>query len=138
MSEARTDLTRLVDLARPTWNLFTKQVVSLRNTARHAWRDIRNRHEHLMDTDPRYPVALAAGGTAVITLLVTNPAIAKALGVLLANLLNVPHGPSGGATRPDPYRSRGIPHPRPFDPEPWPRDRTSQALWEQDGWDNEE
>jgi hypothetical protein len=53
-----------------------------------------------MDTDPRYPITLVAAGTAVVTVLVANPAIAKALGTLIADLLGVPEQPDRSYERP--------------------------------------
>lgn len=65
-----------------------------------VWRRLRGmggrvtqRHHRLMDTDPRYPVTLASGGTALARVLVANPAIAHAIATVIAAVLGVPGDP---------------------------------------------
>ena len=50
---------------------------------------VRERHQHRIDVDPSYPVALATGSTAAVGVLAASPAIAAAVGVLVTQLLGV-------------------------------------------------
>ena len=107
---------------RPAWDVITRLAVTLWHRAVSLWCEVCDRHERLMDTDPRYPVALAAGGGAVIKVMVSNPAVARAVTVLLADLLG--------------SHDREITRPTYRPTSPWPSGQGS-SLWDRDDWDQE-
>jgi hypothetical protein len=84
------------------------------------WSDLRGRHERLMDEDPRYPIALASGGAAVVKVVIANPSVVKAINALLADLV-------GG-------HDRQIPRPTYRPTSPWTSIQGS-SLWEREEWD---
>jgi hypothetical protein len=118
----------------PAWDALTRLATTAWHGLERLWRDLHDRHDRLMDTDPRYPVALATGGTAVVKVLITNPAIVNALGVLLADLLDVPE--NRPPARPTPYRGSSL-HGGYGSTDPWPRSQLGARLWDRDDWDDE-
>jgi len=111
---------------RPAWDVIARLAATLWHRVVLLWCEVRDRHERLMDTDPRYPVALASGGAAAVKVFVANPAVAKALSGLIVDLLGVPD------TSPRPISSPA------WRPTPaWPP-RPSTALWDREEWDEDE
>lgn len=90
------------------------------------WSDTWDRHRQLMDDDPRYPVALVTGGAAAVRVLIANPMVANAIGVLLSDLLGV--SDRSRPTRPGSERGWR-------DDEPWQPRPVSRPLWSTD-WDD--
>jgi hypothetical protein len=124
------------DWLRPAWHAITRTAATLWQYVARWWAGIRNRHARLMDTDSRYPVALATGGAAAATLLLTSHAVAKAIGVLLTELL-IAHGDHqrGSFTRPANRRhdpAAGV-HPT----STRNLTRPGAALWDNDDWDDD-
>lgn len=115
-------VTRLVQ---PVWRLVVRGASIVKGAVASFVDGVRERHAQRMDTDASYPVAIAAGSTSVFAVLAASPAIAAALGVLVAELL--------GITRQTTTRSR----PSPYGRRPWEEDRESQRLWDRNDWDEE-
>lgn len=135
MSVIQNALTDLLGWLKPAWEFFARLAATLWHRAVQLWLDVRDRHDRLMDDDPRYPVALATGGTAVVKVVITNPAVVKALGVLLTELLDVQDERPRAITQHSPYRS---PTRRDFGPSPWSSSQLASPLWDRDDWDDEQ
>lgn len=122
MSRLETVFEDALRLVRPLWDGMQRFLETLWHRAVSLWCEIRDRHERLMDEDPRYPVALAAGGGAVVKVLVTNPAVVKAITVLLADLLG--------------SQDREISRPTYRPKSQWTANQRI-SLWDRDDWDDE-
>lgn len=122
MSGIESALHGVLAWVRPAWNALAGFVRTLWHHALSLWSDIRDRHQRLMDDDPRYPIALASGGAAVVKVMITNPSVVKAVTVLLDDLLG---SQDREITRP-PYRPTS----------PWTEARGS-SLWDRDDWEQE-
>jgi hypothetical protein len=137
MSVIQNTLNEFLGWLRPAWNALSRIIDNLWHLASRLWADARDRHERLMDTDPRYPVALATGGTAVVKVFITNPAVVKALGVLLTELLDIQDEPRRSITSHPPYRPTGYGSSGYGSPG-WSSREIGSTLWERDEWDDQE
>jgi hypothetical protein len=137
MSVIQSTITEFLHWLRPEWNTFARIIDTLWHCVSDVWADVRDRHARLMDSDPRYPVALATGGTAVVKVFITNPAVVKALGVLLTELLDVQDEPRRSITSRSPYRSSGHGSSGYGSPG-WSSRELGSTLWDRDDWDDEE
>ena len=135
MSVIQNALTDFLGWLKPAWELLARLAATLWHRAVSMWLDVRDRHERLMDDDPRYPVALAAGGTAVVKVFITNLAVVKALGVLLTELLDVQDDRPRAIAQHDHYRS---PTRSAFGSSPWSSGQLGSSLWDRDDWDDEQ
>lgn len=122
MSGIESSLHRVLAWVRPAWETVARITGTLWHRAIRLWSDLRDRHQRLMDEDPRYPVALASGGAAVVKVIITNASVVKAVTVLLADLLG---SQDREITRP-PYRPTS----------PWTSNQGS-SLWDRDDWEEE-
>lgn len=119
----------ITGLLQPVWRFFTRWTTTAKGTLVSFLHGVRERHQHRIDTDPSYPVALASGSTAVIGVLAASPALAAALGVLVGELVGAGERRSTPFTRPRPATSWGGRRSSWDDDGPRPWDRTD--------WDDE-
>lgn len=130
MSGLRRFLSRLwqavTDLVRPVWRFIARWTASAKGAVVSFLHGVRERHQHRIDTDPAYPVALATGSTAAVGVLAASPAIAAAVGVLVGQLLGIN----------DRHRSRSRPA-NPWGRPSWEEDHDPQRLWDRTDWDEE-
>ena len=122
MSGIESALHAVLGWARPAWEALARWAETLWHRALSLWSEIRDRHERLMDEDPRYPVALASGGAAVVKVVIGNPSVVRAVTVLLADLLG--------------SQEREISRPAYRPTSPWSSSQGT-SLWDRDDWDQE-
>jgi len=113
-------------LLQPVWRFITRWTTTGKVAVVSFAQGVRERHVRRMDTDASYPVAIAAGSTAVFGVLAASPAIAASIGVLVSELL-------GSNNRRGAHHSRSSAYGR----RSWEEERESQKLWERNDWDEE-
>jgi hypothetical protein len=137
MSGIRKFLSRLwqtvTGLLQPVWRFITRWTRTIHGTVVSFLHGVRERHQHRIDVDPSYPVALATGSTAAVGVLAASPAVAAAVGVLVTQLLGVNDRHSPTRTRATSWRRPWEEEPYRGDPDRWDDDST--RLWERTDWD---
>ena len=116
----------ITGLLQPVWRFITRWTTTIHGTVVSFLHGVRERHQHRIDTDPSYPVALATGSTAAVGVLAASPAIAAAVGVLVTQLLGVN----------DRHHTRSRPTST-WGRRSWEEDRESARLWDRNDWDEE-